>query len=118
VDGRAFGRFLGMLGQNLPEMSRVVYDFKIRGVQDDLGRGERTLEPFRLSAVRPEISAFHAARGMRLDRVEWSADLCRRMLGGQAWPDSCPFEEDGLAEFVIGGEKASPGNERSNAGCG
>jgi methyltransferase (TIGR00027 family) len=102
VDDGAIGQFLRLLATRVAAGSQVAYDYKIRGVKDDFGRTGRTEKPFRLSASRGEVAAFHEALGLRLEHMELSSELGRRLL-----PDlnGSPrlFEEDALLRlYVIG----------------
>ncbi len=100
INDSAMGQFLRMLATRLAAGSHVAYDYKIRGVKDDFGRTGRTEKPFRLSASRDEVAAFHAALGLRLEHMELSSELGRRLL-----PDlngSAPrFEEDVLLRLSV-----------------
>lgn len=82
VNASAFGRFLLLLANNLPAGSRVAFDFKLRGVDDGFGRVGRTQIPFRLSAAREEVAAFHENLGYRLEHMELSSELSERLLPG------------------------------------
>ncbi len=96
VDAEAFRRFLGFLAKELPRGSRVAYDYKFRGVEDDMGRGGRTREPFRLPSTRDEIATYHAALGYRVASMEESAALSSRLLSNGNGIGTRPFSEDGL----------------------
>jgi len=100
VNSREMTQFLRLLSSRLAPGSPVAYDFKIRGVKDDFGRGGRTEIPFRLSTVKDEVADFHAALGLQLEQMELSSALERRVL-----PDlngSAPlFEEDGLLRLRV-----------------
>jgi methyltransferase (TIGR00027 family) len=96
-----FGRFLVLLATRLSPGSHVAYDFKIRGVHDDFGRVGRTQEPFRLSRASDEVATFHEARGLRLERLELSSELCARLLPGLAESPVALFSEDGLVRLRV-----------------
>ena len=96
VNAEAFGRFLDLLARKLPAGSRVAYDFKFRGVNDNFGRGDRTQTLLRLSGVTEEVVAYHEGLGYRLSHFEQSSDLSARLLTGPAKPNAPLFTEDGL----------------------
>lgn len=101
IDAESFGRFLETLARMLPVGSRVVYDFKFRGVADDFGRQGRTRIPFRLPAEREDIAAYHEERGYRLHHVERSSDLSVRLLPGLTRLGAPLFTQDGLVELEV-----------------
>jgi methyltransferase (TIGR00027 family) len=101
VDATAFPRFLQLLAAELAPGSQVAYDFKIRGANDQLGRGGRTATPFRLPAVRDEVEAFHAARGLRLEHMELSTELSARFAPRQGDVSAPLFGEDVLVRTRI-----------------
>jgi methyltransferase (TIGR00027 family) len=101
VDERAFGRFLQLLSTTLFPGSHVAYDFKIRGANDSFGRAGRTERPFRLSRDTNEVNVFHAAHGLRLERLELSSVLCARLLPGVVEPNVPLFDEDGLVRLQV-----------------
>jgi methyltransferase (TIGR00027 family) len=101
IDAESFGRFLGTLAKMLPAGSRVVYDFKFRGVADDFGRQGRTRIPFRLPAEPEDIAGYHEARGYRLHHVERSSDLSVRLLPGLTRLGAPLFTQDGLVELEV-----------------
>jgi len=100
VNEGPMNQFLRMLATRLAPGSHLAYDYKIRGVKDDFGRAGRTEEPFRLSPSKGEAAAYHQALGLRLEHMELSAELGKRLL-----PDlngSIPlFEEDGLLRLKV-----------------
>jgi methyltransferase (TIGR00027 family) len=95
IDDVSFGRFLSLLAGTLAAGSQVAYDFKIRGVDDDLGREGRTQRPFRLPTTIGEVAAFHEACGLQLEQLERSCELCARLLPGEKSAVSW-FTEDAL----------------------
>ena len=101
VNSSNFGRFLVLLSNRLSPGSHVAYDFKIRGVHDDFGRVGGTQEPFRLSRASDEVAAFHQARGLRLEHMELSSELCARLLPGLAESAVTFFCEDGLVRLQV-----------------
>jgi O-methyltransferase involved in polyketide biosynthesis len=101
VNGSSFGRFLVLLATRLSPGSYVAYDFKVSGVHDDFGRVGEIQEPFRLSGAGDEIAAFHEARGLRLEQMELSAELCARLLPGLAESAVTLFSEDGLVRLQV-----------------
>lgn len=101
IDDSAFTRFLRLLATQLAVDSPVAYDFKISGVDDDWGRTARTEKLFRLSSSKEEVTAWHKAIGLRLDHMELSADLEKRLLPNlSGYPR---FAEDGLLRLRVTG---------------
>ncbi len=99
VNESEMGDFLRMLAARLGAGSHVAYDFKVRGVKDDFGKGGRTVKPFRLSTSRDEVAAYHAALGLHLEHMELGPALSKRLL-----PDLngySLFEEDGLLRLKV-----------------
>jgi methyltransferase (TIGR00027 family) len=96
-----FGRFLELLASKLPAASHVAYDFKLRGVNDDFGRGGRTIKPFRLSQLRKEVADYHAKRRYRLEHLEFSNELSARLLPDLAKSEAPLFLEDVLIQLVV-----------------
>lgn len=101
VDESNFCRFLELLAATLSPGSYVCYDYKIRGVHDELGRGDRTRKPFRLSDVRQEVAAFHLEQGLQLQHMELSSDLCSRLLPELATSAVPFFSEDALVQLIV-----------------
>jgi methyltransferase (TIGR00027 family) len=101
IDAVSFGRFLTVLASKLAAGSQVAYDFKIRGALDDFGREGRTLKPFRLPTTSGEVAAFHEARGLQLEHLELSCELCARLLPGERSAVSS-FTEDALVRVRRG----------------
>jgi O-methyltransferase involved in polyketide biosynthesis len=101
IDDVSFGRFLSLLSGRLAAGSQVAYDFKIRGVQDDLFREGRTQRPFRLPTANSDVAAFHEACGLQLEHLELSCELCARLLPGEKSAVS-PFTEDALVRLRRG----------------
>ena len=99
VDKVAWSRFLAFLARELQPKSRIAYDFKIKGVNDDFGRSERTPEPFRLSMAPEEVAAYHAACGLSVRTLESSADLSLRMVTGGQIHGTRIFQEDALVSL-------------------
>jgi methyltransferase (TIGR00027 family) len=100
VNENTFTQFLKFLAATLAPGSHLAYDYKISGMSDDEGRGGRTVHPFRLSADRAEVSAFHARNGFQLNGMEISSDLSTRLLRGL--PDSAPlFRQDCLLRLTV-----------------
>jgi methyltransferase (TIGR00027 family) len=102
VNTSTFGQFLRCLATTLAAGSHIAYDFKIRGINDELGRVGRTQSPFRLSRASDEVAAFHEAHGLHLERLELSSELCARLLPGLAESMACWFSEDGLVRLQVG----------------
>jgi methyltransferase (TIGR00027 family) len=101
VQDSAFSRFLLLLAKNLPSGSRIAYDFKLRGVNDDFGRIGRTQRPFRLPKSREEVAAFHAKHGHLLEHMELSSELSTRVLPILTELGATLFSEDGLVQLMI-----------------
>jgi methyltransferase (TIGR00027 family) len=101
VNMDAFGGFLQFLTKTLPTNSRVAYDFKLPGTNADFGRSGRTTNPFRLPKNREEVAAYHLERGYRLDALETSAELARRLVPSLSSLDMRPFEEDALVQLSM-----------------
>jgi methyltransferase (TIGR00027 family) len=111
VDEAAFHRFLLLLADKLPTESHVAYDFKIRGWQDDFGRGGRTQNPFRLSQDADEVHMFHKSHGLRMERLELSSQLCARLLPGLTKSAHNMFSEDALVRLQVD-SKGPPSGSR------
>lgn len=103
VDRTTFGRFLDLLAGSLLPGSHLAYDYKIRGVKDDFGRGGSIQEPFRLSHDRNEVTKFHHTRGLPLEAMELSSELCARLLPGLAGLVVPWFAEDALLRLRVAG---------------
>jgi methyltransferase (TIGR00027 family) len=103
VDHDNFSRFLQLLGVKLSPGSHLCYDYKIRGIHDDLGRSGRTERPFRLSKVHEEVATYHEAIGIRLEHMEMSSELCMRLLPDLTEPTFPVFDEDNLILLKIEG---------------
>ena len=103
IDDSSFCRFLQLLAVKLSPGSHVCYDYKIRGIQDDLGRSGRTERPFRLSQIRDEVATYHQAIGLRLEHMELSSELCTRLLPDLAESRFQFFGEDSLVRLKVDG---------------
>jgi len=79
----------------------ALYDFKLRGADDGFGRAGRTRIPFRLSAVREEVAAFHEELGLRLEHMELGSELSERLLPCLTQSTACVFREDGLVRLRV-----------------
>lgn len=99
VNDTQFAGFLTFLTRSLPKGSHVAYDYKIRGVIDDFGRGGRTERPFRLSKLQSEVAAFHQQHGLTLDSFELASDLTVRLL--PSVPASPLFIQDALLRLHV-----------------
>jgi methyltransferase (TIGR00027 family) len=99
IDTDAFGNFLKFLSAELAPHGRMAYDFKIPGVDDEFGRSERTLKPFRFTGGEESVAAYHSDRGYRLESITSSADLSRRLLPSVDFVRS--FEEDVLVQLSV-----------------
>jgi methyltransferase (TIGR00027 family) len=96
IDAEAFPRFLSLLAARLPNGSRVAYDFKQCGADDQFGRSGRTRNPFRLPQEREALAAFHENLGYELEQAQTSDELCRHMLRQLALGGTPLYSEDGL----------------------
>jgi len=94
VEATAFVQFLKTLADGLVPGSTVAYDYKVRGIKDDFGRGPRTAVPFRLSPSFSESALFHLDCGLTVTHLESSSALTRRMLPGVAGTGTPLFAED------------------------
>lgn len=96
-----FTQFLRFLAQNLSTGSRVAYDFKLRGFDEDLDSAGQTKNLFRLAGERDTVAAFHGEIGYQLDHMERSADLTTRLLAGLDASRSPLFIEDALIQLEV-----------------
>jgi methyltransferase (TIGR00027 family) len=80
IDKPRFEAFLRLLAARLRSGSVLAYDFKIEGVADDFGRSAAVPQPFRVARERDAVAAYHYALGFRLQHLETSASLTRRLL--------------------------------------
>lgn len=103
IDYSSFSEFLLLLSRNLSRDSHVAYDFKVRGIKDDFGHTESTQRPFRLSSKRDEVATFHEQRGLVLQNMELSSEMCARLLPSVASSGAALFGEDGLLYLAVGG---------------
>lgn len=101
VNASSFTTFLGTMARQLPPGSRIAYDYKLHGVDDDFGKTSPTAVPFRMSAVPAEVAAFHAEIGLRLESCELSSELTARLVPGLRESGAALFEEDGLARLTV-----------------
>jgi methyltransferase (TIGR00027 family) len=93
IDRPKFEAFLRLLAARFSPGSVLAYDFKLEGVAQGFGRSAAAPQPFRLGPERGAVSAYHHALGFRLQHLETSASLVRRLLPRA----SRLFEEDCLA---------------------
>jgi methyltransferase (TIGR00027 family) len=101
INNESFGRFLGLLRTKLSRGTLVAYDYKLRGVSDNLGRVGRTENPFRLPPSRELVVAYHKERGFRVTHVESSSDLEARLLPDVADSGTPLFREDCLLQIRV-----------------
>lgn len=101
VNSDTFNRFLSLLAIELLPGSRVAYDFKLSGVNDDFGRVGQTQWPFRLPAMRKEVADYHKKLGYRLQHMELSSELSIRLLPGQGQSGAPLFTEDALLQLEL-----------------
>jgi methyltransferase (TIGR00027 family) len=80
IDQNCFAAFLDFLARNLPAMSRIAYDFKLRGSADDFGRQGRTIQPFRLPADESAVTEFHRRRGLIVDHFAQGSEMSLNYL--------------------------------------
>jgi methyltransferase (TIGR00027 family) len=103
IDAKSWAGFLEFLVKVLPAGSPVAYDFKLPGVNAQFGSSQRTRQPFRLSGAWDEAAAYHAQRGLKLDALQSSAQLSRRLVPSFDALGSGVFEEDALAQLTVAG---------------
>jgi methyltransferase (TIGR00027 family) len=101
VNAETFARFLELLATKLPSGSYIAYDFKLRGVKDDFGRGDRTINPFRLPGLREDVTNYHEKRGYRLEHMELSNELSVRLISDVDTSNIPLFLEDGLVQLRV-----------------
>lgn len=101
INAQAFAALLELLAAKLVNGSRVAYDFKLKGVDDDFGREGRTQRPFRLPGDQGEVAAFHEELGYRVNHLEASSELRARVLEGLAVPEAPVFTQDGLVRLEV-----------------
>jgi methyltransferase (TIGR00027 family) len=101
INKENFGRFLGLLGARLSPGTLVAYDYKLRGVSDNLGRVGRTEDPFRLPPSREGVVAYHRERGFRVTHLELSSELEARLLPDVAEWGTPLFREDALVQLQV-----------------
>jgi methyltransferase (TIGR00027 family) len=96
LNAEAVGQFLSFLSESLQTGSRIAYDFKIEGIDDEHGCSRRTERPFRLPETRSQVVSYHEARGYVVDSLESSADVSERLLPGLRETRTPLFTQDGL----------------------
>jgi methyltransferase (TIGR00027 family) len=101
IDEGAFTKFLLLLTAALAPSSRVAYDFKYAGVDDEFGRGGRTVKPFRQSPAHDDIRTFHERLGFQVDQLQASIELTTSRLPAIAQTGVPLFREDGLIRLHI-----------------
>ena len=101
VEESAFCRFLSSLSGKLPAGSRIAYDFKLRGADDNFGCVHRTQRLFRLPRASAEVAMFHAKRGHFLEHMELSSELSIRLLPSLTHFNRSTFSEDGLVRLAV-----------------
>ena len=101
IDEESFTRFLNFIAVKLRVGSCIAYDYKIRSVDDDFGRGDRTKRPFRLPATKKDIIAYHEALGYKLEYMELSSELSLRLLPNLVRSGTRLFAEDCLLRLTV-----------------
>lgn len=102
INQDSFGDFLQMLSTQLAPGSRVAYDFKVQGKDDQFGVSTQTQRPFRLSTMEHEVAAYHQALGYQLRHLETSAALSRRLLPSLAKIGALQaFQKDCLVQLNV-----------------
>mgnify|MGYP001156517800 CR=1 FL=1 len=101
INTRTFEKFLALLGTNLSKGSRVAYDFKLRGFDEEAVGVEGAPKLFRLGGERKELTVFHEQFGYRLAHMEGSADLTLRTVEGLSRSKSPLFIEDMLVQLEV-----------------
>ncbi|MFO7535131.1 MAG: class I SAM-dependent methyltransferase [Kiritimatiellia bacterium] len=96
----AFGQFLDFLADRLPSGSRLAYDYKLQGVDDEFGGDPQGAALFRLPENRDVVAGYHRAHGFRLDRMELSSELAMRMLPALPERSALLFREDCLLDLA------------------
>jgi O-methyltransferase involved in polyketide biosynthesis len=103
IDDCRMSDFLRLLSAHLAPGSHVAYDFKISGVDDHFGRGERTRRPFRLPLDREAVARYHGLRNYRLMHLEQSDALSLRLMPDLAVGGVPLFREDAVIQVEITG---------------
>jgi hypothetical protein len=101
INDEPFQQFLSLLADKLPGGSRVAYDFKFTGCNDQLGHGKKTQTPFRLPCALDQVRAFHQLRRLRVERLELSSEVCGRLLPSVAVAGGPLFSEDALIQLHV-----------------
>lgn len=96
ISRESFAAFLRLLAAKLHPRSFLAYDYKLAGAAEAFGRSEKAERPFRLPASRDEVAAYHDALGFRLQHMELSSELSKRLLPGTP----LLFDEDCLLRLI------------------
>jgi methyltransferase (TIGR00027 family) len=103
IENECFVQLLLLLRKTLRQQSKVVYDFKLQGVDDAFGSSRRTLHPFRLPSTRSELVAFHEQLGYRLHQLDFSEGLTRRFVPALHKSAAAGFAQDALVRLEVDG---------------
>ena len=98
INAKSFRAFLRDLASRLHPDSVLAYDFKIAGAKNTFGCSAKVQHPFRLPAGRKEIVAYHDELGFRVEHMELSTELSKRLLTGDSL--SFDFDEDCLLQLT------------------
>ena len=103
INAQTFLQFLRFLATTLLPGSQIAYDYKILGVRDDFGHGERSERLFRLPDSHDEVAIFHDELGLRLESLELSSELSARLLPTLVESAAPLFLEDALVRLRVTG---------------
>jgi methyltransferase (TIGR00027 family) len=101
IDEESFSRFLNFIAVKLQAGSRIAYDYRIRGIADDVEHIGRIKRPFRLSATKKDVIAYHEALGYTLEHMELSSELSSRLLPNLVRSGARLFTEDSLLKLTV-----------------
>ncbi len=99
IKEQTFCDFLRLLRENIQPGSLLAYDFKVQGSNNQLGRSGDTLEPFRLPRSYQPVACFHERLGFSIESMEFSPELCARLLPDVSKSADSFFSEDGLVQL-------------------
>jgi hypothetical protein len=101
IEQHCFARLLKFIAVKLRAGSQIAYDFKIRGLADDLGSSGKNKNPFRLPAAKGDIVAYHEAIGYNLENMEMSHELSSRVMNVLGMRCVNLFTEDCLLRLTL-----------------